>query len=498
MAMMFSPFLLLLFLVGGENTLSGYLDAEAFWLEQGIEMNAASLRQVLDSEDGAVDDDKVAALISQLGGKTHEQRQGAMDALAGMGVFIRPQLEKAAKMEDPEISTRAKTLLEGLTNAADEEGLTRLMAIQGLADLEDKDSLKLLRRIAKGDNPIEARAADRAVRHLTGQAPSVRELEPRGQLVSRFPDVTFCLGQLHLLKRESELIPRVQKLSTVNTFVKEMLMAVGDMEVHRVTGAMNQEVFQDDDLLVGLLFLEMDYESLSFAKWLMQKYNFQASKRKDMIYLHRNHMVVWPLSNEHLVFAVHGENHPGDQVLDVVEGFRAPDESRAHAESLTNAIKRVPEKADLWAALYFPEQAELPREIEDALIYGSLSVYGTVKKDSVSLTLQGVGTDAEQVKEQVLKRKAERDELVAELQNNPMGGTPPMSTLLKTAKEMTVDVDKETVTLNASLPLSLLGEILNELERFDQRMNQRQQRMMQRQQRMRMQQQAFGAEAIDF
>ena len=45
-----------------------------------------------------------------------------------------------------------------------------------------------------------------------------------------------------------------------------------------------------------------------------------------------------------------------------------------------------------------------------------------------------------------------------------------MSSVLKMAKEMKVEVDQGTVTVNATVPLSLFEELLNQFERFDQQM----------------------------
>jgi len=461
--MMFSPLMLLLFLAGGENTLSGYLDQEAFWNAQGIEMEAEALRIVLSGQPQELDEKKVEALIGQLGDPVHAKRKAAMDALAEMGGPVRPFLEKAAKGEDPEVAARAKQILDAQPVVEADPALQRLMAIRGLVELGDKKSLDLLRKIAEEEEGPEARSAAMAVRTLSGDVSEARVLEPRDQLLARYPEVTFCLGQLRLRRFDSPLLPRLRRLNVVNDQVGNMLSAFGDVKVHRITGGLNQEVFEDDDLLVGMVYVELDYHSLSVAKWLMSTFQFQASQKGEMIFLHRNHFLVWPMSDEQLLLILHEGNEPDDRILTLVEGFREPRETLAVPKDLMEAVGEVPEEGvDLWVAGYLPEKAEIP--LPEAKLFQRASAFMKMDEEAITMDAVALGTDAEVIAEHVAKRKAERDALVAQFGNRGGGAE---AGVLNVIGKMNIEADGPKVQLQAKISMDLLLDLLSEFERFD-------------------------------
>ncbi len=95
-----------------EQAAQGDADVAAL-IAAGVKPDAAGLgaylKHFLPSASHA---DRVAQLIKDIGAEEFEVRQTATKALAGLPVFPREALEKAARNENPEVRNRAKGLLE--------------------------------------------------------------------------------------------------------------------------------------------------------------------------------------------------------------------------------------------------------------------------------------------------------------------------------------------------------------------------------------------------
>lgn len=474
MGFMFGPLLFVMYLVGGENTLSGYVDPEYFWSQQGIEINAESFRAVLQGEEVGPDLEKVGLLIDQLGAEDHAKREEAMEALAGLGGGIRTSLEKALKNPDPEISTRAKKVLENLPELQKEEaGLVRLMAIQGLSDLLDEKSLPLLKKLAEGDS-LEAAMAGRAVQTITAKGKDAAQPEARDSVLGRFPEITMAMAQVQVPTEPTVFSKRLKEMPSFEPVYRRLFSAFGEITVHQITGGINRDVLKDDDLLVGMIYVEMEYHSLYFAKWLIEEFDFQAAKKDEIIYLHKRNMVLWPASDQQLVVLLHDGREPGENLIGLLPGFNKPAKEPVLNDGLQTAVKTVPKEATVWVAGFLPEKVDLPLPEAELLKWGSISAQ--MKKESIGFEAVLTGEGEEAVQVQTKNRLAEKEALLVELGEEFVGPEEHVTALFKLLKGLEVKTEGASVQVKGELPMSFFSGLLSEFERFERRRQMRRQR----------------------
>ena len=93
---------------------------------------------------------EIERLAAELDAPRYSERQSASEKLAALGAAALPALEKAAKGESLEVTTRAIELLKKLLDSS--EGLTQA------------DARQALQRLAKGDQPKAARLAQEVLK----------------------------------------------------------------------------------------------------------------------------------------------------------------------------------------------------------------------------------------------------------------------------------------------------------------------------------------------
>ena len=107
-----------------EQAAQGDADVAAL-IAAGAKPDAAGLSEYLKHFlPSASYSDRVSQLIKDLGAEEFAVRQRATEALAGLAVFPREALEKAARSEDPEVRNRA----EGLIERGEDQGKRTLVA----------------------------------------------------------------------------------------------------------------------------------------------------------------------------------------------------------------------------------------------------------------------------------------------------------------------------------------------------------------------------------
>jgi len=160
--------MLMLLLSGGGwgNDLLDYLPTSAYWRAKGVEVSVERMTAELAVAEPA----DLAQLIRDLGADRHATREAASAKLRALGPVAIPALKKAAESDDPEVRTRAKELLEGLSGGAQANAIRRLMAIRTLGELKKPEALAALRPLLEAKEPFVADYAARAIATIEGRA----------------------------------------------------------------------------------------------------------------------------------------------------------------------------------------------------------------------------------------------------------------------------------------------------------------------------------------
>jgi hypothetical protein len=170
----------MLMFAGGGDAVS-FLDSQAFWKQAGVEATADSMLQVLSPKAEAEPAD-ASAWIAKLGDGDAAVRRDARNKLLELGPAVRPQLEKHAEAEDPEVAQTVRELLTLLNPAVKpSDEIMRLMAIRELGQLKASNAEPLLTKLASSPDAFEAAYAKAALALIRGE-PAPEPVDARAKL----------------------------------------------------------------------------------------------------------------------------------------------------------------------------------------------------------------------------------------------------------------------------------------------------------------------------
>ncbi|MCK4625703.1 MAG: HEAT repeat domain-containing protein, partial [Phycisphaerae bacterium] len=157
--------MMLVLLGGGGNDLLDFVSPETYWKAKGVEVTVENLLAELKPA-GIAD---ASALIKQLGASEYKAREEASRRLTAMGPAVLPELRKAAKSSDPEISARAEKIIHGFSGKTSERVVRRLMAIRTLGEQKDRRAIPTLRKLLNSKALFEAEYARAAIAAIEGK-----------------------------------------------------------------------------------------------------------------------------------------------------------------------------------------------------------------------------------------------------------------------------------------------------------------------------------------
>jgi len=156
------------------SELADYVDTAAYWQIKGVEVTVETMLKEVIIPEVPKNIDK---LIKDLGAKDFKTREAAQEALIAGGSAVLEKLKEAVKSDDPEVSSRAQTIVEKLTVPEGEVGFRRLMAIRTLGELKDKKAVKTLKTALASKRSFEAEYAARAIAMIEGK--EYKETKPK-------------------------------------------------------------------------------------------------------------------------------------------------------------------------------------------------------------------------------------------------------------------------------------------------------------------------------
>src|SRR3954451_3623310 len=158
---------LLTLLTGNGTDLLDYLPTQDYWQTKGVTVGAKALIDELQPVKPGAD---ITKLIAAMGAGNAAARDEAARKIEAMGPGVVPQLQKAAKLDDPEISMRSKQLIQQINQSQKAAQVRRLMAIRTLGETKAKEALPTLQGLGKSEEPFIADYAAAAVAAIEGKA----------------------------------------------------------------------------------------------------------------------------------------------------------------------------------------------------------------------------------------------------------------------------------------------------------------------------------------
>src|SRR3954451_1478595 len=157
---------LLTLLTGNGTDLLDYLPTQDYWQAKGV---TVSTKGVIDGLQPPKPGADISKLIAAMGAGNAAARDEAARKIQSMGPGVVPQLQRAAKLDDPEISMRAKQLIQQINQSQKAASVRRLMAIRTLGETKAKEALPALQALGKSDEPFVADYAAAAIATIEGK-----------------------------------------------------------------------------------------------------------------------------------------------------------------------------------------------------------------------------------------------------------------------------------------------------------------------------------------
>ena len=160
-------FLMALLTQGSGSDLLDYVQSQAYWNIQGVEVSVGSMRAQL-APVGAGD---VGGLVDQLAGGDDVKRRAAAAKLRRMGAAALPAIQKAAAAAQgsPDKAAAIQNLIGQILRKPKADAVRRLVAIRTLGELKKRDALGTLRPLLKSKAQFEADYAAAAIAAIEGK-----------------------------------------------------------------------------------------------------------------------------------------------------------------------------------------------------------------------------------------------------------------------------------------------------------------------------------------
>jgi hypothetical protein len=153
---------------GNGSDLLDYVQSQAYWELQGVEVSVASMRAQL----APVEAGDMAKLIDELSGDDAARRQAAAGKIRALGARALPALQKAAEVArgNPDKAAAIQNAIGDVLKKPKAGAVRRLMAIRTLGELKKRGALPALRGLLKSKALFEADYARAAIAAIEGKA----------------------------------------------------------------------------------------------------------------------------------------------------------------------------------------------------------------------------------------------------------------------------------------------------------------------------------------
>lgn len=455
------PFVLLALLLGGENSLSGYVNFEQYWAGQGIEYKVDAFSQLL-QEESAPDLQLIRKSIEQLSADTYQEREAATRALQEIGLPAQAQLETAGRSKDPEVAQRAKAVLRQLkAQSAEEESFDKSMVLLSLSRMEDPAAAALLKKIAARpeEDTLQALAAS-----LLEKPGRLAEALPESRkILSGFSPDTRMIAQLIPGKQGfAELKQQVLESAGLQRILVQILEKTGDITLHRISGGLTEGLFTGQSGRISLR-VELDCDRQRLMEEF-KKNRFAIHELDNLVLLRRDEMTLYLPDNRNACVFI--DLNQGDAIgFEEAKAFFQGKPDLQFSTSLQSELAKVPPDASLRGAGEFSQEMMKNLDEFSGLRHANfgLEKIGADLKLSMNLSTPDAETAENFLKYLISQQK----EIVSKLQEDG-DGLPPVLNSLQTLEVTSKGAEVNAVT---QITKEMLGGTLELFDRIQLRRN---------------------------
>ena len=416
------PLMLMLIGRGGGNELLDYMSTAGYWKAKGVAVTLENMTAELGPQTQVPDRaDDIATLVKDLGADAYDARESAQKKLVAMGPVALPQVQAAAKSDDPEVAQRAREVLRQIRpsqkGGAMAKAVRRLMAIRALGELKDPKALPVLRPLLGAAEPFVADFARRAVARIEGQAPPRTDqgrdagkddvwLLPAGCALAAH--MSFPRGEQvsidTVLDNAGPLLAgdnRERALAMLTQAVLSVAERVGNVRLDAITVGVSGR-FAPAGFIVAIVRGQYDPVALKTA---MRQLSPRVRTREVggiEVFSADGEDVAFLIVSDRCLAVVTGPGH-NLPIEPVARALRARQGGLATNDKLARLIKRLDRKGGLWAAATLTDAY---RQVEFFSPFDTATLVGRRQADALNLTLVARGQDPARVEATVDKFNA--------------------------------------------------------------------------------------------
>ena len=445
----------------GANDMLDYVEPQAYWQAQGVELSVKTLTGELGGQAAPGD---ISDLIKQLGDADYNTRETAQRRIAAMGAAVRDQVEQAAKSDDPEVATRAQAILEGMKARAEGKSVRRLMAIKGLGALKQKEALPVLRPLLQSKEPFVADYAAEAIAAIEGK-PYKRPQATAGQMKSDLailPANCAFVGQLRFpgggkvdLDKAFAGIPAEMRggvkkedlIRQASQMVTQGAQIVGNIRAQALTIGVAEDVGDRSGFItvVG----RGKYDPAIVRKLIMQEIRDRPVVDVEGVEVFRPNREVAILCPDESRFVLIARFSrqvvlPYEPVARAIKGKAKGVDSNANMAKLLESVDRT---KPVWAVACITESY---REAPFLAPFDTMTLEGNDKDGSLHLTLIAKGKDPETIKAGVEQFEQLRLDALREIKRE-VGRMPPLKPIADLIESVKIENAGNTVTVTGEL-----------------------------------------------
>lgn len=406
---------------GGGNELLDYVPSRDYWQAKGVVMTGGNLLAELQAAAAA---ESVPQLIEQLGSDRYSRREQAHRRLLAMGPKVVPQLQKAARSDDPEVSARIESLLKDIGAKGKAPAVRRLMAIRGLGELKHRRGLPVLRKLVDSAELFEAGYARAAIAAIEGKPfnrPDVSR-EAMYSDVRLLPGNCGTVGQVSM-QRKIEPITRDDIVKTLaETFTQEDSAAmlaqvnqalialaerIGNVRFDGVTFALSDDIGETSGYMVILVRGLYDAEAVRMALTALGVRTEKVGQTELLLPV-SSFALILP-SNRQLV-VLGGPDRQSLPVEKIIAALKTGRGKLPDNKAMMKLIDSAGTGAELWAVARI---SEAYRKSSLLAPFETVTFRGKPKPGRTDLVLKATGTDPEKVAQTV----GEFNVLIAEVRD---------------------------------------------------------------------------------
>ena len=459
---------------GGGNDLLDYMPTKAYWQSKGVAVTA----QAMQDELTPVSKEAIAALIKDLTGNDEAKRTAAAGRLAGVGISIMPQLEKAAAAAqgDPEKAGAIQQLIGRLYTARQAGAVRRLMAIRTLGQLKCRPALGTLKGLLKSKALFEAEYAAAAIAAIEGKAwkrPGAGAKTLAGD-VWRLPANCGIVAQMtmppgapvdiaKLIKNVGQLPNGMTAEQIMAQGTKMLVMAaevVGNIRFDSVTMGVAGDVGNRSGFAVFVG--RGKYDSKTIAALIGEQGRRTKTETINGIdVVMPDNEVALIIPSDDMFVMCTGPNRQALPLGEVTSAIKSGKGGLTPARKLGKLIKTVDTSQPLWAAATITDAYQVAGPMISA--FKTITLVGKPAKGGQLFTVTGKGTDADAVGAAVKEFTGHIAKGIGEVERQVQRGGPQsqlLKPILEFMKSMKAESNGTSATVTATLKGSATGAML--------------------------------------